>query len=167
MAGVTVATKFLTAPLGNVVLAACPEMVGEMPNVMPGEVTSAMFTPTAGAATELPLLSEAMATIEASPGVAGVLHGTDHVPEPRMTLPLRSVSFTNTCTPVIVPSASDTVPLIVVAVSAARNAFVVGVEMPMTGGTPVAPVTVTVTGLERLDSPVTSNTRASSFWGPS
>src|SRR5262245_49095969 len=64
------------------------------------------------------------------------------------------------------PSASVAVPLIVVAIAGARNAFAVGDVMPTVGATPVAPVTVTARALDNAERPIESTTRASSRWRP-
>jgi hypothetical protein len=116
---------------------------------------------TAGAATALPLLSVAIAVIDATPAAAGAVQVIDQLPLASTALPIEA-SLTNTWTLLIAPSTSDAVPLIVVAVVGAMNAFGVGVRMLMVGGTPVAPVTVTARTLDMPVRPAVSTTRASS-----
>ena len=118
-------------------------MRGETLSVIAGEEASVTVTPTAGAATAFPLLSVAMAVIEAVPETVGV-HAMDHVEPVTVALPM-DAPFTTTCTDVMLPSASETVPVMGVegvgGVPAARpiNAPLLGATMATTGAEPNAP----------------------------
>ena len=123
---------------------------------MKGDVLSEIFTPTAGAATELPALSVAIAEIEATPEEVGV-QLTDQTPlvTPVTPAPPRPavVPLTNTWMLLIEPSASVAVPEMVVVLLAATKAPLTGVRMPSTGGSPICPVRLIVKSAESTDWP--------------
>jgi hypothetical protein len=139
--GVTSATKFRIAPLGSVVLPAAAAVRGDNVSVIAGDDASVTFTPTAGAATALPLLSVAMAVIDAVPSAFGV-HAILHDEPETVAAPLFASPavepLTNTCTPVTAPSGSVAVPEMVVAALSPRNEPLAGATIATSGATPTA-----------------------------
>jgi hypothetical protein len=161
-AGTTSARKLFTAPLGNVVLAGTVALVrGETVSVMAGDEASVTVTPTAGAATALPLLSVAIAVIDAMPETVGVQLIVQVDPD-TVALPM-DAPFTTTCTDVMLPSASETVPVIGVAgvggVPEARpmNAPLLGDRIATSGAEPNAPEIEIGNAAEEVCTPVAPN----------
>src|SRR5688500_9765604 len=142
--GTTSAWKLRTAPLGSVVMAGAVALVrGAMTRVIAGDEASVTVTPTAGAATALPLLSVAIAVIDATPETVGV-QLIDHVEPDTVALPM-DVPFTITWTELMLPSASETVPVIGVIgaggvpVASPMKAPLLGAEIAMSGAEPAGP----------------------------
>src|SRR5688572_16630209 len=142
--GTTSAWKLRTAPLGSVVMAGAVALVrGEMTRVIAGDEASVTVTPTAGAATALPLLSIAIAVIEAMPDTVGV-HGIVQVEPLSVAVPMEA-PFTTTCTELMLPSVSEAVPVMGVAgaggvpVARPMNAPLLGAKIETSGAEPEAP----------------------------
>ena len=124
---------------------------------MEGDALSVTVTPTDGAATALPLLSEAIALKETTPVVVGVQLITQVGPA-RVALP-RETPLANTCTDVIEPSASEAVPVMMVWVPMPRKEPLAGVTIDARGATPICWVTVIGTSGDVTTIPFESITR--------